>query len=236
MPTPANPGLQPMVDGIASRSARIPLIDFGSPLLNRDSQPLHRSHVGLIVTANGTAEIATLEIPPEPWNSIPAPLLRNQSSLSYQVVLDSLTWLPADGSGVLYNAGFTLESGIVGRTWTIAGASMDIAPERLNLASRGRFVTVRVEAENNHAADIDVATLSLSVDGVAGAVPVSAHPAPGLVNFDGDLNIDLEAKFDRGALIDLLGQTSGPTAIVRASWQYVDGTGGTAAAQVKVKR
>lgn len=232
------PGLQPIVTALLRDPRRFPLIDFGAPLLNRDSQPLDAPTPVRIVTANGTVDLVALGIPDNTvfGGVMTVQIIEPVCLPVKQVVFNSLTWLPIDGSGVLYNAGFTLEDGLVGRTWTIAGASMDVAPERLNLGSSGRFVTVRIEAENNHAATIDVATLSLSVDGAIGAVPGSAHPAPRLLQFDGDLNIDLEAKFDRGDLIALLGQTSGPTAIVRASWQYGDGTAGTSSAQVKVKR
>ncbi len=231
-------GLQPRLMASLHDPRPIPLIDFGSPLLTRDSEPFINPLSDLIVTANGTTEIATLEIPPNPGfgDVMTVRFIDPLCTPVKQVVLNSLSWLPFDGAGVLYNAGFTLEDGIVGRIWTIAGASMDVAPETLNLGSGGRFVTVRIEAENERAAAIDLTTLTLSVDGATGAVPASEHPAPALLNFDGDLNVDLEVRFDRAALIGLLGQTSGPAAIVRASWQYTDGGDGTASAQIRVRR
>jgi hypothetical protein len=217
----------------------VPLIDFSGRVLRPDSRPVVNPDIDYtVVAANGTTELAVLQIPtqPRPNDTATIASLIGVAQPVKQVVSGSLSWLPVDGSAVLYNAGFTFEDGLVGRVWTIAGASMQIDPPRLNLRGPGRLVTVRIEAENQRAADIDLRTLVLSVDGVAGAVPAAAHPRPKLLDFDGDPNVDLEVKFDRVALARLLRQAQGATTMVRASWIYTDGTDGTASAQVRVKR
>jgi len=141
-----------------------------------------------------------------------------------------------DGAGVLYNRGFSIDAGIAGPIWTIAGASMEFDPDTLNLRSRGRYVAVTIEGENNRATEINDATLALTVDGAAGNVPELLHTLAETVDADGDNNVDLKLKFDRPALIALLDRISGSTAIVRASWLYNDGTEGSAAVQVRVIR
>lgn len=234
----ATRGLQPQLTASLRDPRRAPLIDFGSPVLTHLSRPTIDPIDVPVVTANGTTEIATLEIPKSPGLGGALTVLSVDPVCSpvKQVVFGSLTWLPVDGSGVLYNRGFTFEEGLVGREWTIAGASMEIAPATLNLKSRGRFVTVIIEGENNRAAEIALTGLRLSVDGAAGAVAASAHPSAELIDHDGDASVDLKVKFDRAALVALLGQTEGETAIVRASWLYGDGTEGTASAQARITR
>jgi hypothetical protein len=69
--------------------------------------------------------------------------------------------------------------------------------------------------------------------GVAGAVPASATR---LEDVDGDLNLDLVARFDRPALQALLGQTPDPTVILRATWLFLDDEAGQAWAQVRIIR
>lgn len=231
----ALPGLQPRLMADLRDPRRIPFIDFGSPILTRDSV-VFEPNDPKIVTANGMAEIATLEIPPNPTfgGTLTLKIFDPTCQPVKQVVFGSLTWLPTDGAGVLYNKGFTLEDGLVGRIWTIAGASMEFDPESLNLRSRGRFVAATIEVENQRAADINAATIALSVDGATGAVPMLLHPE--LVDADGDQNVDLKVKFDRPALIELLNQTTGGAAIVRATWRYTDGAPGEASAQIRVIR
>jgi hypothetical protein len=234
---PAMAGLQPRLVADLRDPRRIPLIDFGSPTLTRDSLPFIDPLTNLIVTANGTTEIATLEIPANPTFGDTMNLAQsNPNEVPVkQVIFGSLTWLPTDGAGVLYNAGFSFDEGIVGRIWTIAGASMEFGPDLLNLRSGGKWVTARIEVENNRAAEINTSSLRLSVDGASGSVPAVNHPIQ-LADADGDNNLDLKVKFDRTALAALLNQTSGSTAIVRASWLYTDGTEGTASTQIRLIR
>ena len=225
--------LQPRIVADLRDPRRIPLIDFSAPCCVPASQrPLP------VVTANGTTEIATLEIP---TTLAPSGTLTLRSIIQAvvptdQVVFNSLTWLPADGSGVLYNRGFTLEEGLVGRIWTIAGASMAFDPGALNLRGRGNFVTATIEAENNRAALIDTSSLTLSVDGAHGSLPIFQPALADLADADGDNNLDLRVKFDRAGLTALLAQTNDPTAIVRASWLFYDGTAGSASAVIRIMR
>jgi hypothetical protein len=229
-------GLQPRLVADLRDPRRIPLIDFGSPILTRDSLPFIDPLSGFIVTANGTVEIATLEIPANPTFGDTMNLrLSNPNEVPVkQVVFGSLTWLPTDGAGVLYNAGFNFDDGIVGRTWTIAGASLEIDPNELKLKQHGGFVKALIECENQRAAEINPATVSISIEGVAGSVPFSIHPPPKLKDADGDNNLDLILKVNDAALNLLLSQTSADSAVVRATWQFNDGTPGEASAVVRI--
>ena len=230
--------IDPLGGGIAAslRDPRnTPLIDFGSPLLGPDSKPLASAEPARITTANGTAEIAILEIPTSPTigGKLEVKIVETNSVPVKQVVFGSISYLSFDGSAVLYNPAYSLESGFAGRIWTLDGASMEVVPGSINVRAQGRFLTVPVEVANNGAARINVTTLAISVDGIAGSVPVSETR---LEDIDGDLNLDLVARLDRQALITLLQRTSGRTAILRTTWQFFDGEEGQASAQVRVIR
>src|SRR5262249_44736739 len=116
----AMPGLQPRLVADLRDPRAIPLIDFGSPIVALDSKASTAEiDPWLIVTANGTSDIATLEIPANPTfgGTMTVRIVQPICDPVKQVVFGSLTWLPTDGSGVLYNKGFTLEDGLVGRVW-----------------------------------------------------------------------------------------------------------------------
>lgn len=231
-------GLQPAVTFDLTDPRSTGLIDFGSEILSRTSAPWVDPDTQPIVAANGTREIAGLSLPAKPgfggslgiiWTDPDTQPIR-------QVIFGSLTYLPVGGTGVLYNRRFTREEGFVGRIWTIAGASMIVAPETVNLRARGRTVEVAIECDTNRAALIDWSTLILTVDGVAGAVNGTRGSLPRLFDVDGDTNVDLLAKFDRSLLQRLLARTTGDEQVLRCTWQYRDGAVGSASALVRVIR
>jgi len=235
---PAIPGLQPAITASFRDPRTVPLIDFASTILQRTTAPWISPDIAPIVTANGTKEIATLVVPATlTLNGTLTVATRNFVSTAIsQVIFSSLTATPADGSGIIYNRAFDFAGGIVGRLWTVAGATMVLDAEPLNPRGPSRWLHARIEAENQRAAEIDLGTLTLSVDGARGAVPGGPRPAARLADFDGDTNVDLEVPFQSAVLNGLLRQVQGDMATVRASWRYQDGTEGTASAEVQVLR
>jgi hypothetical protein len=74
--------------------------------------------------------------------------------------------------------------------------SLDLSPNTLNLTSRGRWVTGRLEPEPPASpADIDVASILLN-----GSVPVDASAPSSIGDADEDGRPDLTVKFDRAAV------------------------------------
>jgi LysM repeat protein len=88
-------------------------------------------------------------------------------------------------------------------------ATVDIDPDTLNPESQGKFVMAYVELpEGYDVADIDLSTVTLEVDGVAGSVP--AAPSPTAVgDEDGDGVPDRMVKFNREAVAALIGGWTG---------------------------
>jgi len=235
---PAVPGLQPGITASFRDPRTVPLIDFGAPILQRRTAPWVDPEIDPIVAANGTTEIATLLVPANLTlnGTLTVKSVKTLSSPISQVIFSSLTALAADGSGIIYNKNFNFDDGIVGRLWTVAGATLVLDAETLSPRGPSRWLRARIEAENQRAAEIDLATLTLSVDGARGALPGGPRPAARLADFDGDTNVELEVPFQSAVLNGLLRQVQGETAIVRASWLYTDGTEGTASAAVGVER
>ena len=88
-------------------------------------------------------------------------------------------------------------------------ASVDIDPDTLNPESQGKFVMAYIELpEGYDVADIDLSTVTLEVDGVAGSV--AAAPSPTAVgDEDGDGIPDRMVKFSREAVVALLDGRTG---------------------------
>ena len=127
-----------------------------------------------------------------------------------QVTRGSLAMLQTDGT-LLYDPGFTPETGSSGVIFTIAGSSMNLDPDTLNLRSKGNFITATIEGENNSSSAIDTGTLVLHY----GASSVSASSSQ-VGDSDGDGQADLVAKFDRAAVEAML--AGALEFIQRASW------------------
>ena len=235
---PAVPGLQAGITASFRDPRPVPWIDWADDILQRHTAPWIEPDVNPIVTANGTKEIATLVVPANlTIGGVLSVASRSFVSTAIsQVVFSSLTATPADGSGIIYNRAFNFADGIVGRLWTVAGATMVLDAETLSPRGPSRWLHARIEAENQRAAEIDLATLTLSVEGARGAMPGGPRPAARLADFDGDTNVELEVSFQSAVLNGLLRQVQGDTATVRASWRYQDGTEGTASAEVTVLR
>jgi hypothetical protein len=235
---PAVSGLQPAITASFRDPRTVPWIDWADDILQRHTTPWIDPTVNPIVTANGTTEIATLLVPANlTLGGVLSVASRSFVSTAIsQVTFSSLTATPADGSGIIYNRAFNFADGIVGRLWTVAGATMVLDAETLTPRGPSRWVHARIEAENQRAAEIDLGTLTLSVDGARGALPGGPRPAALLADFDGDTNVELEVWFQSAVLNRFLRQVGGETALVRASWLYTDGTEGTASAEVPVLR
>jgi hypothetical protein len=214
----------------------VPLIDLSAPLASRTSAPLAAPAPIDLAAASGASEVAVLQVPASPGlgGALGVKSLDPICIPIVQLLLGSLAVLPFDGSGVLYDPLFTTEAGDFEARLTLSGASMEFDPEKLNLKSSGEVVTVTLEADNGRAVTINVATLTLSVDGVAGVLAPLSPPAPLLVDADLDGNVDLRVKFDRAALIALVQQAGRSSPIVRTKWLYLDGTEGEAAEQIVV--
>jgi hypothetical protein len=227
-------GLQPRHGASLRDPRRIGLVDFAAPALRRDSRPFFSEEPDPIVAANGTSDIATLELPSRPATSGTLAVLRvvTTNAPVSQVTIGSLGWLAADGSGVLYNAGFTLQGGLAGRAWTVAGASLQLAPRRWRLGQGSNVLTATLECENGRAVHVAKRTLTLSVDGVRGGIAPATHETR-LVDVDGDDNVELVARFGGPELAALLAASAGSRPLMRLSWAYDDGTLGTAAARLQ---
>ncbi|MBN1885037.1 MAG: T9SS type A sorting domain-containing protein [Candidatus Krumholzibacteriota bacterium] len=101
------------------------------------------------------------------------------------------------GGGDRVSAGLT--DGFVARYDVDVPATVDIAPETLNLKSKGRWITCHIELmEGFDPSTIDVSTVMLG-----GTVPAAAKPTS-VGDCDDDGIPDRMVKFDRQAVIGLL--------------------------------
>jgi hypothetical protein len=118
-------GLQPMLEADLSDSRRMGLSDIGVRRLDRFAMPAVDPICVPIAAGNGMAEDALLDIPAMPGLG-GALMVRAVDPICVpirQLDLGSLVLLTADGSGVLYNPGFTLEGGLAGPVFTLAGTA-----------------------------------------------------------------------------------------------------------------
>jgi len=109
-------------------------------------------------------------------------------------------------------------------------ATVDIAPDVLNLKSKGKWITVYIEFPQNYdLADINVSTIKLNDT-------VSAELKPASIgDYDDDGILDLMVKFDRGEVTSIL--EAGDYVEVKISGELNDGTkfNGTDYITVKLK-
>ena len=234
------PGLQPSITFDLGSPVRFPAItDIGGPALDRFSRILARPARVPLLAANATSDVALVEIPSNPGLGGPI-ILDRISRLGTgiaHIAVGSFAALTADGTGVLFRPGRSSEGLEGGPTITVAGATLDFEPDTLNLRSNGRFVEATIEVENRGAAAINLASLMLQVDGVAGSLPIAADTRPHLdqdENEDG--NVRLRVQFERKQLASLLRNVTGPAATLIVTWLGDGSVRGitTAAARVYV--
>lgn len=217
-----------------------PFLDLSTgAVFEPNDEPLTSPAPVSFVAANGTTDVAVLQIPANPTmgGTLKVGIIIVGACPIARVDLGSLVMVEADGDAVLYDPGFNLASGPSGITFTLAGASVDLDPNVLNLDSRGKFVTARIEVEDGQAADIDPSTptLALSCDAL-NALKASLNPAPILGDADEDGQADLTVKFDRAALAALLSSLrEGPTSLA-VRWTYRDGSSGCAVTILHIKK
>lgn len=211
----------------------------GAAALAVDATPLTEPTPVRIVGANGTTEVRIVEIPANPSLNGLLKLTEGVNRVVVDVVqldMGSLFMLSSDGASVFYQPHFTLDAGFSGPLMTVAGATLNFAPQTLNLRSGGQFVTVTIEEENNNAGQIDASSLLLGVPPVAGGVEVvTGHPVQ-VDDSDGNGIEDLTVKFDRRAVCDLLRQSTTDTPLIRIGWLAADGTRHIGTARIRIKR
>lgn len=107
--------------------------------------------------------------------------------------------IDSDGDGV-FDRIITVGSELTGDEFILQTATViDFDPDTLNLASKGKFVTVYVELPPGYeVGEIDVATVMLN-----GTVPALNKPTQ-VGDYDGDGVPDLMVKFDRDAVQSIL--------------------------------
>jgi hypothetical protein len=231
------PGPQPEATfDLASSPGGMAILDIGTQIQDGTSNTLTAPAPVRVVAANGTSNIFLFEIPSSPGSRDSLTLLgiERLGPNIRQVGVGSLVALSTDG-GVHYQPSFTLERGFRGPTFTVAGASMSLEPEALNLRSRGRHVTAFIKVANGSLAEIDTASLSFQVEGVAG----SLFPAEGFrprCEDDQSHGSVLVVKIERNDLYRLLAGVSGDTATVQSSWTAFDGAGGSASTPIHIVR
>ena len=210
-----------------------PVIDLSTAaVFEPNDEPLRDPTPQLLVTANGTRLVTVLEIPANPTlgGTLTTGIVIVGGCPIAQVTPGSLAMLQTDGT-LLYDPGFTPETGSSGVIFTIAGSSMNLDPDTLNLRSKGNFITATIEGENNSSSAIDTGTLVLHY----GASSVSASSSQ-VGDSDGDGQADLVAKFDRAAVEAMLaGAPEGPVTL-QASWTFNDGSTGSATGVIRIKR
>jgi hypothetical protein len=234
---PAAPGPQVQTIFQLADPRPDPLIDLAPGIFEPNDEPLTSPQPVSVVAANGTTTVQVLTIPASPgFGGLlqPEPIIIVDGCPIAQVERGSLAMLPAEGLGLYYDAGFTMTGGPSGQILTIAGATMRLDPQTLNLKSNGKYVTAVIEVANDFAAQIDPATLALEFG--AASVALSSKFTPQLGDTDGDGIADLTAKFDRAAVSAMLAdQPVGPVSL-QASWAYTDQSGGSASAQIKITK
>jgi len=136
------------------------------------------------------------------------------------LLLSLAAWL-LQGTSALFSdtetsTGNTFTAGVwVTPTPEVIPATVDIDPDMLNPDSeKGRFVMAYIELPNPFlVTDILVSTVTLRVDGETDTV--GAEPAPTEVgDHDRDTFPDLMIKFDRAAVLGLIGSKTGDVTLV----------------------
>jgi hypothetical protein len=219
-----------------------PIVDLAASPPPDDSLPLTEPMPVKLVAVNNTRFIHRLTIPAVPsiGGTFDVESLEGPHVNICWIALDRLAVVPADGSGVLYDPGFTVDSSGVSSTLrTVLGNSLEVSPKTLSVSNPGQFVTAWLEVDNHRATSIDPASVELRVNG--GVVPVArAAFTPRLGDADGDGNTDLMVRFDRQALLSLIvpppdDGMSVPVQVM-ATWQFTDGAKGFASALITVAR
>ncbi len=83
-------------------------------------------------------------------------------------------------------------------------ATVDITPDRLNLKSKGKWITAYIELPEGY----DVTSIDIGTVALEGTIPAETHPTE-IGDFDNDNIPDLMIKFDRKALIEYMDGTTG---------------------------
>ena len=101
-------------------------------------------------------------------------------------------------------------------SWGIA-ATVDIDPDTLNVKSQGNFVTAYIELpEGYDAADINVPTVTLEVEGAPGSSVFAELTPTEVGDHDADGIRDRMVKFDRPGVLGLIDGQSGEVTFVVA--------------------
>jgi hypothetical protein len=232
-----NPGASPpaVVFDLADPRS-LPLVDLAAIAIGSGDHPPTIAAPVSFVAANGTREVAVLQIPANPSvaASLKVGIVIVAGCPVASVRMGSLLMLGDDGGSVTLDPGFTLEGGASGRILTAFGSAVDLSPDTLNLGSNGQYVTALIEVADGGAAAIDPGTLSLYYGNAS--VPAATSFAPQAGDADEDGQADLLVKFDRAGVAEMLaGAAEGPVSLT-AQWTFTDSSGGAAGGQIRIKR
>ncbi|HEY0788177.1 MAG TPA: hypothetical protein VGE86_05995, partial [Thermoanaerobaculia bacterium] len=210
-----------------------PLLDLSTGVIPPKTDGMTDPAPVRFVAANGTRDVAVLEIPPDPGfgGMLAVRIVDPKIDSIVRAELGSLIALTRSGAA-LYDPGFTLAAGGSGTTFTIAGATVDLDPDTLNLWSSGRYVTATIEVENGGAASIDPGTLALRWADMS--VPSSLAFPPRIGDADGDGQADVLAKFDRDAVEAMLGGVPSGATTLKVTWLFTDGSPGSATGVIRL--
>lgn len=101
---------------------------------------------------------------------------------------------------------------------SVLSLTLDVDPDTLNTRSHGRWITAYIELpEGYNVSDIDLSSVLLN-----GSISAEFKPSE-VGDHDNDGTLDLMAKFDRGALLELIENVTGDRIILNVSCQ-VSGT------------
>lgn len=103
----------------------------------------------------------------------------------------------------------------------VISVTVDVDPNTLNCKSKGRCITAHIELpEGYEPSDIDVNSIMLNH-----TIPVDTKARAAVGDYDSDGISDLIVKFDRAAVIELLGAIDYPDDTVKSSLVTVQVTG-----------
>jgi len=163
-----------------------------------------------IVVADGSSDIRVAVMPGDlvTFDLNPLDTLSMSQPIG-RIALGSLLTISADGQDVTFVSDFdpmdVPGSGEVTEFELGGVQSISFGPRTLSLGAKGKKVTAVIEASGADAANIDPASILLSVGGL-GTARTLAPIRTNLVDRDHDGNLELVAKFDRADLAELLAQ------------------------------